>query len=329
MPELPDQLIEIQLSCIQLENIPINTWVLVGSQEQTFGCRDIVEMMTNVFRKCFAFMDHLRVLRYDSTDSPVSSPGPLFGIGPIPIGEYILDINKRFCPCQSWQFHNNEYTDRNCKHLKLLCRPGRAVKYTKVQHSFQLFSETVPNPSVYTDWIFSQKYDGIRVKVDGTVGWTRGGMKIDLSSIWTPPVGHHYDAELCVVDPTTSTHDNVMILAHAGKIKSLQLMIFDIIDDGSQTMGQRLQTLRAMDIPMANSVQYQWVDDNGTGKSFIDRLADMKIGSRRCEGVVVRNPTSYYDASGHRSISSFKVKSLQWKIMKNMSAGLQTSFDKR
>ena len=312
----PDQLISVQLGCIELDNVLVNTWLLVGGMVQSFTCREITEIDSAVFRECLAFMDPSRVMSMDSTGLQAQVIGPLYTMGNIKFGEYTIDINRRCCSCKSWKYHNNKNKDRNCKHLNTLCMPNTIVQYTKQPQFFQLISETVPEQSVYREWLFSQKYDGIRIKVEGIIGWTRGGMKIDLSSIWTPPVGYTYDAELCTLNPKSSTHDMVMACVHAGKINSLQLMVFDIIDDGTQTFRQRLSCLTKLQIPESHMVRYERVDIGPEGPSFIDRLAVMKIGSRLCEGVVVRNPYAYYDDSGQRSNTTiFKVKGKQWKAL--------------
>ena len=313
----PDQLVTVQLSCVELDNVPIMTWLLIGGGKQGFTCREISEIDSAVFRDCLAFMDIHRNIEMDHDKTRSEHTSPLYTIGPITFGEYRIDINRRHCSCPSYKWHNNQNGDRNCKHLNTLCAPCTVVEYTKQPQPFQLISETVPERSVYHDWIFSQKYDGIRVKVEGTVGWTRGGMKIDLSSIWTPPPGYVYDCELCIVNPKTSTHDFVLACVLAGKITCLHLMVFDIMDDDQQAFHRRLACLTGLGLPESNMVQYEMVDNGQEGPSFIDRLSTMKIGSRSCEGVVVRNLESHYDGSGHRSNTDmFKIKRNQWASIK-------------
>jgi hypothetical protein len=197
------------------------------------------------------------------------------------------------------------------------------VTYTKQNQAFQLISENVPkNPSVYTDWIYSQKYDGIRVHVIGIFAWTRGGMKIDLSSIWTPPPGQTYDAELCIIgkEGVDDNHDVVLSCILSGKIHLLRLLIFDLYDPtGGLTCGQRLYQLWGLSIPDVHLVRYHMVYLR-RGSSFYTRLGQLNIGSDRCEGVIVRNPDAMYDGSGKRnSRSVFKVKIKQWTQLLSLS----------
>ena len=318
-------------SCVSGSEFVSNTWVLIGLDEPfTNHTQTVVQMSCAHFRKQLAYVDdHLQLymdatgdhvdLDNNSDHSALTGPSTqitLFRVGDIRIGEYRLNLNRRHCSCKSYQYLRTERKDRNCKHLNSICRPSYLVVYTKQKQFFQLISETVPaKPSTYMNWIYSQKHDGIRVCVRGTDAWTRGGMKIDLSSIWTPPVGHDYDAELCAIGADTSTHnhDFVMSCILAGKIALMRLLVFDMFDPtGLLTCGQRLFSLWGLSIPDQYLVRYQMVHLRG-GPSFQVRLALLGIGSTQCEGVIVRNPDALYDGSGKRTNQSiFKVKSIQW-----------------
>jgi predicted nucleic acid-binding Zn finger protein len=296
----------------------VNTWVLTEAVEYALHTSGKIGISTTVFRTHLAYVDIHQQIHMDDSGARVvitpNTPISLFRIGEITLGPYTLDLSRRYCSCKSYQYLRTERGDRNCKHLNSLCRPSYDVTFTKQKQSFQLISETVPKHSyIYTDWIYSRKYDGIRVRVDGNWAWTRGGMKIDLTSIWTPPIGHIYDAELCVAGNETGTHDDVLALMLAGKMESLRLMIFDLFDlTGNQTCGQRMLLLWNLPIPTENLVRYYMVD-LWKGLSFHTRLAQMNIGSASCEGVVVRNPCTIYDGSGKRNNRSiFKVKQAQW-----------------
>jgi hypothetical protein len=177
---------------------------------------------------------------------------------------------------------------------------------------------------VYMDWIYSQKHDGLRVRVDGVFAWTRGGMKIDLSSIWTPPEGTNdvFDAELCM-HTGPGGHDAVLRHVLAGKTQTLIVRIFDLFDTtGLLTTGQRLYRLWGLSIHKDNLVRYAMVHTR-KGPSFHQRLATMDIGSQACEGVVVRNTQSVYDSSGSRNNHSiFKVKHVQWSRLQTFAPAL-------
>jgi hypothetical protein len=254
----------------------------------------------------------------DATDEPVVDAGVHFRVGVVRLGTYILHLDRRHCSCKSYQYLRTEHRDRNCKHLNSVCRPSYGVVYTKQKQAFQLISETVPkNASVYRDWIYSQKHDGIRVRVEGTSAWTRGGMKIDLSSIWTPPTGHFYDAELCMAGTVPSSHDGVLASILAGKFEEVRLLLFDLIDStGLLTCGQRLFRLWSLSIPVEHLVRYHLVHQ-WRGSTFHSRLSSLDIGSPACEGVIVRNPLAIYDGSGSRNNRSvFKIKRAQWDLLR-------------
>jgi predicted nucleic acid-binding Zn finger protein len=302
-----------------------NTWVLIGTECMAGHHSGMFRITSKLFRNQLAYVDSMQKIHMDETGDPIPPTVPfgMFRIGVIRLGAYTLDMNRRHCSCKSYQYLKTEKGDRNCKHLNSLCRPSYAVVYTKQKKAFQLISESVPkNASVYMDWIYSQKHDGIRVRVEGTSGWTRGGMKIDLSGVWTPPPGGYtYDAELCGTGSDPGNHDTVLARDLSGKLETLRLMIFDLIDPtDTMTCGQRLLRLWNLPIPSENLVRYQMVHV-WRGTPFHTRLAKLDIGSPRCEGVIVRNPGTRYDDSGSRNNRSiFKVKHRQW-------AGMQQRVD--
>jgi hypothetical protein len=296
-----------------------NTWVLIGSADSGSHQQGTIRLSSLVFRTQLAYVDGEHRIQMDDTGKPlaVTVTTTLFVVGLIQLGSYTINMASRYCSCKSYRYLQTEYRDRNCKHLNSLCRPSYIVVYTKQKQDFQLISETVPkNPSVYMDWIYSRKHDGIRVRVEGTSAWTRGGMKIDLASIWTPPPGLSYDAELCLTGPGPSSHDLVLSAILAGKLQTVRLLLFDLFDPtGQSTCAQRLFRLWSLPIPSENLVRYQMVH-LWRGIPFSTRLTALNIGGPEYEGVVVRNPAAVYDGSGSRSNRSiFKVKQTQWRSM--------------
>jgi predicted nucleic acid-binding Zn finger protein len=311
----------------QIDDRVCNTWVLIGTVDAGGHRKGTLRLTSLMFRTQLAYVDSDRRIQLDDTGIVVAVTAitTLFVIGVIRMGAYTLDMASRHCSCKSYQYLQTEHGDRNCKHLNSLCCPSYAIVYTKQKQAFQLISETVPKkPATYRDWIYSRKHDGIRVRVEGTFAWTRGGMKIDLASIWTPPVGLSYDAELCIAGMGPSSHDLVLAAILAGKLQCVRLLLFDLFDPtGRSTCAQRLLRLWSLPIPTEYLVQYQMVH-LWRGPSFLTRLAALNIGSPECEGVVVRNPGAVYDGSGSRSNRSiFKVKHAQWRSM------LQTAEDTR
>ena len=298
-----------------------NTWVLLGTEDLAHHHQGSVSMETSVFRQSVAYVDADRTITMDATGAPLlDATTTLFRIGALRVGHHTLCLSSRHCSCKSYQYLRTERGDRNCKHLNSLVTPSYVVEFTGIKYPFQLLSETVPKqPSVYTEWLFSQKHNGLRVRVDGAWAWTRGGMKIDLSSLgWTPPAGQLYDAELCTQENEPSHHDAVLAYLLSGKLPALRLLIFDLVDlTGTLTCGQRLLRLWALPVPPVHLVRYHMVYVGRGGSTFHSRLAGMQIGTPACEGVVVRNPDAVYDVTGRRSNRAvFKVKLAQWEKMK-------------
>lgn len=219
-------------------------------------------------------------------------------VGECTLDTYTLDIRKHSCTCKSWQYVRTG--DRNCKHLRQLRAPVTTVTYTKEKQPFQLISEAMP-VRFRPHYLFSEKYDGIRVAVKGCYGYTRNGMKIDLSSMYTPTCTDHvYDAELCMC--LNSTHDTVMAHVHSGKMERMQLRIFDLIDE-YRTLGQRLLCLWQLSIPEQYVVRYHMVDLDLTRT-----LAAWTVDDTR-EGVIIRNPDGLYNMKEQRSNqNAFKIK---------------------
>jgi predicted nucleic acid-binding Zn finger protein len=322
-------MIDVWLSRLDhTEILAYNSWILAEYKSGDGHPAGVQRLKASYFRTHLAYVNEEGFIHMDETGEEVTTSTHIFfRFESIRMGTYVLDINRRHCSCKSYQYLQTEHGDRNCKHLNSLCKPSYAVIYTKQPQAFQLISENVPKQaSVYMDWIYSQKHDGIRVRVEGTSAWTRGGMKFDLGSIWTPPVGHIYDAELCMVGEDTGNHDDVLASLLAGKLRSLRLLLFDIFDTtGKMTCAQRLTRLWSLPIPVEYLVRYQMVH-LWRGPSFHDRLTTLNIGSTTCEGVVVRNPKALYDGSGHRSSRSiFKIKRMQWDRLNrsNNSSGIR------
>ena len=290
----------------RLAVLPRQTWILVCPAE-TLPLRSGFLTVD-----CAWFRDRVVYVAENHEVPPGSVP---FRVGSIQMGAYWVDLAIRYCTCPSYRYVRTG--TRHCKHLNRVCAPQTVVTYTKTKPGFQMLSENVPTKaSVYTEWIFSQKYDGIRIRVVGAVGWTRGGMKLDLSSIWTPPASDVvYDGELCMVAGEISTHTAVTAQMISGRFHRLRLMLFDIIDP-SRTFGQRLLQLWSLDLPPEHVVRYQMVHLR-KGVGFCSRLEAMDIGSPGCEGVVVRNPDAWYTATGRvRNSVGFKIKKAQWDVLR-------------
>jgi predicted nucleic acid-binding Zn finger protein len=286
--------------------IPRWTWIWVGQEEMVDGW---VSISSVVFRSQVVYVEDV---------VPLLAPGSVvFRVGLVRLGVYTVNLALRHCTCPSYRYVRNG--TRHCKHLDRLCEAQSTVEYTQEKLQVELLSETVPSKScVYADWIYSPKYDGIRIRVKGRQGWTRGGMKIDLSSIWTPPAGSLYECELCLDAKESSTHDAVMVQVLAGRVQTLRLVVFDLFDP-TRTCGQRLLQLWGLSLPPAHVVRYEMVQ-LWRGVGFLSRLAALDIGSAGFEGVVVRNPAARSDPRGRRSNRvAFKIKKGQWDRLVEVS----------
>lgn len=282
-----------------------NTWVLCGLASAQV--RDGTIMIpSDQFRDHLAYVDRQSTVRLDRDGSSPVRTSTYTIDGPFAVGNHTVDLDRRHCSCPSYKYLRTG--DRNCKHLNTVCAPTYTTTYTKRQLGFQLLSENVPRRAAdYMGWVYSEKFDGIRICVDGQSGWTRGGMHIDLSAIWTPPVGHKYDVELCVREPEITSHDRVMQYILSGRIDNLHVRVFDLMET-AQPFGRRLLTLCGLDLPSAHLVRYAMVN-LWRGRSFANRIKQMQIDDPHCEGAIVRNPHAHYDNSGRRSNKNvFKLK---------------------
>jgi hypothetical protein len=289
----------------RLAMVTRQTWVLVCPAETITVPSGFLTVDCAWFRERVVYVG-------ESYEVPPGSV--VYRVGSIQMGSYRIDLAIRYCTCPSYRYIRTG--TRHCKHLNRVCAAQTVVKYTKSKPRMQLLSEHVPAKAAsYREWIFSQKYDGIRIRVAGTVGWTRGGVELDLSSIWTPPPSELvYDGELCMVAPELSTHSSVMAQVMSGRFHRLRLVLFDLVD-ATRTCGERLLQLWSQDLPPEHVVRYRMVH-LWKAVPFYVCLESMQIGSPECEGVVVRNPGARYDLAGRISNQvGFKIKKSQWAIL--------------
>lgn len=301
---IPDCLLTVS---VRQEPARPRSWVLCGLDSDQVR-EGTATLQSDQFRGTLAAVDRHAMVRLDESGSLVTSTTTHTINGPFAVGNHIVDLDRRHCSCASYKYRRTENGDRNCKHLNTVCGPTHATVYTKRKQGFQLISENVPRRATdYMGWVYSEKFDGIRVCIDGQSGWTRGGIRIDLSAIWTPPVGHKYDAELCVRGPEVTSHDRVMRYVLSGQIDNLHVRVFDLIET-TQPFGRRLLTLFNLDLPSDHMVKYAMVN-TWRGDSFERRIKQLQIDHPLCEGAVVRNPLALYDTSGRRSNqNAFKLK---------------------
>jgi hypothetical protein len=232
---------------------------------------------------------------------------------------YDIDIVLNTCTCMKWKYQRLPVAQRTCKHLareRERQRERGIVSTPKTETFsittyppihvedtyFQLFSHHIPDTLNYNDYVYSIKYDGIRIRITGNQAITRGGITIDLTGMAGIPFDDtmtEWDAEL--IHLTKPGHNNVMIELYANRVNKLSVRVFDVIDT-TQTFGER-QARLVQYVPTPFRVQYKPIRD----RKHLSIVVKEILGAGE-EGVVVRNLNGKYEP-GHRSrFNAFKVK---------------------
>lgn len=218
---------------------------------------------------------------------------------------YTVHAGLNTCTCQHWKYQRRPVRQRTCKHLdsvqetspSLTTYPQQPVADTY----FQLVTHHIPTHLPANEYVYSRKYDGIRIRVTGTMATTRGGMTIDLTALALSFVDTRleYDAELIHV--RTPGHRRVMSDVNANRLHNLSVRVFDLIDT-TRTFQER--QIRIVDhVPLPYRVTYAPVY-NRTHLALVVRDA-LHRGE---EGVVVRRLSGHYEPGRRRRDTVFKVK---------------------
>ena len=185
---------------------------------------------------------------------------------------------------------------------------------TKVVNRFQLLANAPPKSCAKVlgggDFVFCEKYDGVRISLRGHTATTRGGIQIDLSSLRLPFVARgdngtapvEFDCELITRQRPTS-HLAVMGLINRGIVEGLTVRIFDIMDKGDSPFGERLQELTRRVGP--HYVVIYFILRN---VEMLHRALDDVQGRLKGEGLVVRNLYGYYLRGRQSAHNAFKLK---------------------
>jgi hypothetical protein len=84
----------------------------------------------------------------------------------------------------------------------------------------KLVAHQIPDHIEPEEYVYSIKYDGIRVRIQGNRATTRGGIIIDISGLTLPFITTdadvEYDAEL--IHNTKTGHNHVMIELYANRL---------------------------------------------------------------------------------------------------------------
>ena len=228
-----------------------------------------------------------------------------------PSQSYSVDVEKNTCTCLHWKYQRLPVNQRTCKHLesvrgKRWSASPQYVRYpSKACHDnvFQLIADVPPARFSPAAYVWSEKYDGIRVRLNGPTATTRGGISIDLSALDLPFVSneHEFDGEL--ICPRRPGHFSVMRELNANNVANLTVKVFDVIDD-TRPFHERLRVLRQTvredyrvsyaDIPPLEELQRH--------------LRDILAGGG--EGIVVRRRDAAYGHGERRRNVAFKGKRL-------------------
>ena len=222
---------------------------------------------------------------------------------------YTVDTVLNTCTCMKWKYQRLPVEQRTCKHLdsvriqKTTDTPSiTTYPLIHVEDTyFQLVTHMIPNHLEPDAYVYSIKYDGIRIRLTGNQAITRGGMTIDLTEMglhFDDPTTE-YDAELIHV--TKPGHANVMMELYANTVDRLSVRVFDVIDT-TRTFRERQERI-GQHIPPPFRVQHIPVRD----REHLSMVVKEILGTG-AEGVVVRHLDGKYEPGRRSRFNIFKVK---------------------
>jgi ATP-dependent DNA ligase len=220
---------------------------------------------------------------------------------------YDVDPVLNTCTCKKWKYQRVPVVNRTCKHLDSIRLQSSSPSITTYPEEniedtyFQLVTHHIPTHLPANKYVYSIKYDGIRVRITGNTAITRGGMTIDLTQLALPFVDTRveYDAELIYTDKPG--HTNVMLELSANRIHALSVRVFDIIDT-SVPFQERLTTLMEQ-VPLPYRVNHTSLRD----RTHLSKVVQ-EVLTTGAEGVVVRSLEGYYEPGRRSRYNVFKVK---------------------
>jgi len=168
---------------------------------------------------------------------------------------------------------------------------------------FQLVTYHIPKHLEAQEYFYSIKYDGVRVRLNGTIATTRGGIQIDITGLALPfeTTTVEYDAELIHVEKPGP--NNVMIELNANRIEKLSVRVFDIIDLTRPFEERQASLLAQVEEP------YRVLQHPLRDREHLT-LVIRAVLSTGAEGVVVRNRRGFYVPGRRSRRNAFKVKRL-------------------
>lgn len=269
----------------------------------------MLPMPTQHIRPLIGYVDNAGTLCLEECGTRVEEKEPYRAIGDVRIGAHTVSLNTHFCTCMSYKFRNNRSRDRNCKHILALRPPATSVVYRSISYTTPchlIAQRRSKNFIPSKAWAISRKYDGIRVLVRGTLGYTRGStkscMEIDLSPIWQAvDTDKVLDAELCALDPSRGGHDYVLAKVLSNKLDTLCVRVFDLVDNtAKRTFEERLEELYNLRIP--HTVQYAQCNEQSV------HVIERRLQEPDLEGFVLRHRSGMYTIGSRNTRNSFKWK---------------------
>jgi ATP-dependent DNA ligase len=228
-----------------------------------------------------------------------------------PTVSYTVDPRTNTCTCMKWKYQRLPVEQRTCKHLdsvrvaKISLRPP-IVTYPDIHIEdvyFQLVTHHLPPHIEPLAYVYSIKYDGIRIRIRGNEAMTRGGIRIDVTAMNLPFVATdiEYDAEL--IHEETPGHNQVMFELATNSLDNLSVRVFDLIDT-TKTFAVR-QAFVAEHVRLPYHVQYHPIHDRAHLAMTVSAVLD-----RGEEGIVVRRLDGKYEPGNRSRYNAFKVKKI-------------------
>jgi ATP-dependent DNA ligase len=239
---------------------------------------------------------------------------------------YVTDVSKNACSCKHWKYQRRPPDNRDCKHLIELrgfnlkqSSSSSMYTYAERKPDFMLLAQKCPKKKLYaSEYVFSRKYDGIRIKItkDGKL-ITRNGVILNFPSIGK--FEYDLDGELCMKEMNKQGHANVMREINEKKnLFNLNVYVFDVfvenvpflernelLDEISKSWpkNNNIKTVRIQKI-----VQHEFLLTNDFVQDELPHLIKECI-KHNFEGIVVRIKNGLYNFEKRRNgLVMFKVK---------------------
>ena len=250
-----------------------------------------------------------------------------------PKQHYQTSLMKNTCSCLGWKYQRKPPHLRSCKHLRQL---GQEPSAQNAPYEYRAMDPALPptpmlvaqspplTPLNPKEYLFSRKYDGIRVWFDGELLTTRNGViltgapkKLRLLSL--PPLPHEIavlDGEL--VHRTIDSHYAVMESVNNRRWSDLRFQVFDFVPRSVHSELPFLDRYRLL----LTLQKHAWKSLQPTiclvqQNAFLPHVSVQQqlpflmsqCSEQNQEGIVVRQKQHTYDRNGKRvKTAMFKVK---------------------